>query len=231
MSHYTGDSYAMSEVQPYNMYAGDAMMGGGGAGVGVGAAVQRARSRRDLGDLPANSMAGYDTHYNPGYGEHASPYPAFAGPPGGGGGGGYRGPPNNTEDLLAAAGMAGMGGTAGAGVDRRQSANRNRYSGQNYGPVSYQNNLPPHNEFDDPYGGYDEAPAPPPPQHQTVNYPATTSLANQHSPQLVNPHSPNVQAFAAAHQADVVTPDEEDRYSDEGSDEEDGGRVLKVANE
>ena len=107
----TGESYGMTEIMhpPYDPFGNPT--GAGAAGVGVGAAMQRARSRKEIRDEIAGGpgMAAYDAGgVPPGYGEQAPPYPAFGGhqvPYNTAAPSGSYGPGNGTYDLMDAAGL------------------------------------------------------------------------------------------------------------------------------
>ena len=246
----TAESYGMTDLHPYDAFSANA----GAAGVGVGAAVQRARSRKEMADsLPG--MAMYDAGgMAPGLGEHSSPYPAFSGPgaqrmydaPHGGR---YANSGNPAADLLEAAGM-GAAGThiRGPSLHSPQTSYSDQLQGRNlHGPgtgpqeqapnesyaTHYQLGSQPQNMGgsahdtggdEDAYGGYINS------SHPQLLSPGV---------QLPNPYSPN--AFSSTHEESKS--EESDGQYENGEwhnesrasfrDEEDyelerGKRVLKV---
>jgi hypothetical protein len=243
----TAESYGMTDLHPYDAFSANA----GAAGVGVGAAVQRARSRKEMADsLPG--MAMYDAGgMAP---EHSSPYPAFSGPgaqrmydaPHGGR---YANPGHPAADLLEAAGI-GAAGThiRGPSLHSPQTSYSDQLQGNRnlHGPGISPQEQPPNESYathyqlssqpqnmggsahdtggeDDAYGGYINS------SHQSQLSPGV---------QLPNPHSPH--AFFSPEESKSDDSDgqyENGEWQNESRasfrDEEDyelerGKRVLKV---
>ena len=194
----------MNEMHPpYDAFA----VGSGAAGVGVGAAVQRARSRREMAE--ALPRMAYDTGgMAPGMSEHSSPYPVFAVPgsqqrmydiPQGDRYATATG--NPAHDILEAAGIG--AGTHVASVHTPTTAysdlSRNKSQGTRslYGPGTSSHEHTPSESYaahyqpgyqhvvvergdEDAYGGYIGSSQPPPLSPQAP-------LKNPHSPGVIPP--------------------------------------------